>query len=100
MKVYYDPKMFPNAPEECVIENAKFIKSDINRIVLTELKDEEDWEDICDNPSGFFDYVSGEIYERFFNEEMKTEYANCSSSSYLKDVLEHVFVIVKTYFTL
>jgi len=94
LKIYYNLEQFPNAPEECVVENVEFIHSDVNQIVINSKEDDENWEEIRYNPDGFFEYVESKIYESF-DEELKEEYANWVMGS--SDVLEHEFVITRTY---
>lgn len=86
--------MFPETLEECAVEDVEFIKSDMNKIVLESEIDEANWEEIKNNPDGFFDYVSSEIYERF-DEALKSDYANYSVCS--SDVIEHEFIIERNY---
>lgn len=94
MKVYYDPQLFPDAPEYCVAESVEFIQSNTNQIVIESKEDEETWGEIKDNPDGFFEYVESEIYESL-DEELKAEYANWTVCS--DDLLEHEFVITRPY---
>lgn len=94
MKIYYNPLMFPDAPEECVIDDVVFIKSDSNEIVIESELDEENWQEIMDNADGFLEYVEDIIYESL-DEELKSNYANYSVGT--SDILEFEFVITRTY---
>lgn len=94
MKIYYNTKMYPEAPEYCVVDDVEFIQSNVNQIVIESEEDEERWEEIRFNPDGFLEYVESEIYESF-DDELKEIYANSIMGS--SDVIEHEFVITRRY---
>lgn len=101
MKIYFDETQFPDTLEECtvnddvmVLENdIEYIPSDINKVVIENETDAEDWQTVKDNWDFFIDYFIDTIQEGMTEEDITL----CESLTCM-DLFENEFVIVEKNF--